>query len=116
MAQPYESYKSAAESRARETQDTLHQLKQKAGDMADTVADEGAKAMRAAGEKAEDAFAATKRFVQDQPYVAIGAVVVAACAMGALWKLSSSSRRDPALLDRLTDYVEPGYRALRRRI
>ena len=115
MAQSYQSYQNAADARARESQDTLHQLKQKAGDMADQVAEEGAKAMKAAGDKAEDAFAATKRFVQDQPYVAIGAVVVAACALGALWKLSSG-RRDPALLDRLSEYVEPGYRALRRRI
>ena len=115
MAQSYQSYQNAADARARENEDTLHQLKQKAGDMADTVAEEGAKAMRAAGEKAEDAFSATKKFVQDQPYVAIGAVVVAACAWGALWRLSSA-RRDPALLDRLSEYVEPGYRALRRRI
>jgi ElaB/YqjD/DUF883 family membrane-anchored ribosome-binding protein len=115
MAQSYETYKSAAEARARESQETLHQLKQKAGDVADTVATEGAKAARIAGEKAEDAFAATKRFVQEQPYVAIGAVVVAACALGALWKLSSA-RRNPDLLNRLSDYVEPGYRALRRRI
>lgn len=115
MAQSYQSYQNASDARARENEDTLHQLKQKAGDMADSVAEEGARAMRAAGEKAEDAFAATKRFVQDQPYVAIGAVVVAACALGALWKLSAG-RRDPAFLDRLSDYVEPGYRALRRRI
>ena len=115
MGQTYQSYQDAVEQRTREGQDALQQFKQKAGEAADTVADQGAKAMRAAGETAEDAFAATKRFVQEQPYVAIGAVVVAACAIGALWKLSSS-QRNPALLDRLSDYVEPGYRALRRRI
>lgn len=115
MGQPYQSYQDVADARAREGQDAIHQLKQKAGDMADTVASEGAKAMKAAGETAEDAFAATKRFVQDQPYVAIGAVVVAACAIGALWKLSSSRRSDD-FVDRLSSYVEPGYRALRRRI
>jgi ElaB/YqjD/DUF883 family membrane-anchored ribosome-binding protein len=115
MGQTYQTYQDSVEQRAREGQDTLQQFKQKAGESAETVADQGAKAMRAAGETAEDAFAATKRFVQEQPYVAIGAVVVAACAVGALWKLSSS-QRNPALLDRLSDYVEPGYRALRRRI
>ena len=85
-------------------------------DVADTVTTEGAKAMKAAGEKAEDAYAATKRFVQDQPYVAIGAVVVAACAVGALWRLSSSRRAEGDLLNRLQSYVEPGVQALRRRI
>lgn len=116
MGQPYQSYQDAADASAREGQDAIHQLKQKAGDMADSVANEGAKAMKAAGETAEDAYAATKRFVQDQPYVAIGTVVVAACAIGALWKLSSSRRRSDDLMDRLSSYVEPGYRAVRRRI
>jgi ElaB/YqjD/DUF883 family membrane-anchored ribosome-binding protein len=111
MAQSYPSHPSAAEARARDSEDTFRELRQKAG----AVADEGAKAIEAAGEKAEHAFAATKRFVQDQPYVAIGAVIVAGCALGALWKLNAG-RRDPALLDRLSDYVEPGYRALRRRL
>lgn len=116
MGQTYQSYQDAVEARAREGQESIRDLKQKAGDVADTVAAEGAKAVKAAGEKAEDAFAATKRFVQDQPYVAIGAVVVAACAVGALWKLSSSRRSDTDLLGRLSDYVEPGVRAIRRRI
>lgn len=114
MGQTYQSYQDAVESRAREGQESIRGLKQKAEGAAEAVAAEGAKAMKAAGDAAEDAFAATKRFVQEQPYVAIGAVVVAACAMGALWKLSS--RRNPDLLERLSDYVEPGYRAIRRRI
>lgn len=114
MAQSYESYQSTSE--AREAQDAVHQLRQKAGDAAGTVAREGQKALKAAGETAEDAFAATKRFVQEQPYVAIGAVVVAACALGALWKMSAARRDSSDLLGRLSDYVEPGYRALRRRI
>jgi ElaB/YqjD/DUF883 family membrane-anchored ribosome-binding protein len=114
--QSYQSYQDAADSRIREGQDTIRDLKQKAENVADTVTTEGAKAMKAAGEKAEDAYAATKRFVQDQPYVAIGAVVVAACAVGALWKLSSSRRAEGDLLNRLQAYVEPGVQALRRRI
>lgn len=115
MGQSYESYQDTVESRARESQDTIHQLKQKAEDVAQTVTTEGARAVKAAGETAEDAFAATKRFVREQPYLALGAAVAAACALGALWKMSSA-RRSPDLLDRLSDYVEPGYRALRRRI
>lgn len=124
MAQSYQSYQDAAEARSREGQDALKQVRQKAGEAADTLATEGGKAMRAAGEAAEDAFAATRRFVREQPLVALGAAAVFACAVGALWKLST--RRDTDLLsrvsgagsdlkDRLTDYVEPGYRALRRR-
>lgn len=116
MAQSYPSHQDTADARMREGQDTIHQLKQKAGDVADTVVNEGGKAMKAAGESAENAFDATKRFVQDQPYIAIGAVVVAACAIGALWKVSSSARRNPDLLDRLQGYAEPGYRALRRHL
>jgi ElaB/YqjD/DUF883 family membrane-anchored ribosome-binding protein len=116
MAQSYESYQSTAEARARDAQDAVHQLRQKAGDAAETVAREGQKALKAAGETAEDAFTATKRFVREQPYVAIGAVVVAACALGALWKMSTARRDSSDLLGRLSDYVEPGYRAIRRRI
>lgn len=73
MAQSYESYQSTAEARTREAQDTIQGLKQKAGEAAETVAAEGQKALKAAGETAEDALAATKRFVREQPYVAIGA-------------------------------------------
>lgn len=115
MVQTYKSFQDTAESRAQEGQDTIHSLKQKAGETAETVAHEGAKAMRAAGETAGDAFAATKRFVQEQPLVAIGAVAVFACALGALWKLSPT-RSSTGLIDRMSDYVEPHYRALRRRI
>ncbi|WP_295559680.1 hypothetical protein [uncultured Hyphomicrobium sp.] len=117
MGQTYQSYQDAVESRAREGQESIRNLKQKAEDVADTVATEGAKAVKAAGETASDAAAATKRFVQEQPYIAIGAVVVAACAIGALWKLSSSRRSSGnEFLDRLSEAVEPGYRALRRRL
>jgi hypothetical protein len=42
-------------------------------------------------------------------------VVALACAVGALWKLSSG-RRDQDLLGRVSSYIEPGYQALRRRI
>lgn len=114
MVQTYKSFQDTAETRAQEGQETIHKLKQKAGETAENVANEGAKAMRAAGETAEDALAATKRFVQEQPLVAIGAVAVFACALGALWKLAPS--RSTGLVDRVSDYVEPHYRALRRRI
>jgi len=113
MGQSYQSYQSSAEARAREAQDSVHALKQKAEDAAETVKTQGAKMMRDAGETAESAIDATKRFVQEQPLVAIGAVAVFACALGALWKLTP--RREADLMERVSNYVEPGYRALRRR-
>jgi ElaB/YqjD/DUF883 family membrane-anchored ribosome-binding protein len=98
-----------------EAQDAVHQLKKRAGEAYDTVSAEGAKALKSAGQTAESALEATKRFAREQPVVAIGSVVAFACAVGALWKLSSS-RRDQDLLDRVSSYVEPGYRALKRRL
>ena len=110
-----QSYQSQQGNRAGESPDAVQQFKKKAEDAYDTVATEGAKALRSAGETAENAVDATKRFVQEQPLVAIGTVVALACAVGALWKLSSG-RRDQDLLGRVSSYIEPGYQALRRRI
>ncbi len=110
-----QSYQGASGARTSESQDAIHQLKRKAEDAYDTATTEGARALRNAGETAENAIDATKRFVQSQPLLAIGAVAVFACAVGALWKLAPA-RRSNDLMDRLSDYVEPGYRALRRRL
>jgi len=112
MGQPHQSQQG---NRSSETQDAVQQLKKKAENAYDTVSTEGAKALKSAGETAETAIDATKRFVQQQPVVAIGTVVALACAVGALWKLSSG-RRNQDLMDRVSSYIEPGYRALRRRI
>ena len=101
--------------RSSDAQDAVHQLKKKAEDAYDTVTTEGAKALKSASASAETAVDATKRFVQEQPVLAIGTVVALACAVGALWKLSSG-RRDQDLMERVSSYIEPGYRALRRRI
>lgn len=110
-----QSYQSRADDLANQGEDKVRELKRKAEEAASTVADEGAKALKSASETASSAVDATKRFVQEQPLLAIGAVAVFACAVGALWKLAPQ-RRNADLLDRLQDYVEPGYRALRRRI
>jgi len=115
MGQSYQSYQDALEARAQEAQEGARTLKEKAEDAASTVAEEGAKAMKAAGETASNAIDSTKRFVEEQPLLALGAVALVACAAGALWKLAPRRRSD-ALMDRISDYVEPGYRALRRRI
>jgi ElaB/YqjD/DUF883 family membrane-anchored ribosome-binding protein len=110
-----QTYQSQQGNRSSEAQDAVQQLKKKAEDAYDTVTTEGAKALKNASASAETAVDATKRFVQEQPVLAIGTVVALACAVGALWKLSSG-RRDQDLLDRVSSYIEPGYRALRRRV
>jgi len=115
MGQSYETHQSRADAMANSAEDKIQSLKRKVEDAASTAADEGGKMLRNAGEKAEDAVAATRRFVEEQPWVALGAVAVVACAAGALWRLSSARRSDD-LMDRISSYVEPGYRALRRRI
>jgi TP901 family phage tail tape measure protein len=109
------SYQSQADDRTSAVEDRVQQFRKSAEDAAGTVAAEGAKALRSAGETAENAVDATKRFVQSQPLLAIGAVAVFACALGALWKLAPA-RRDANLIDRVSDYVEPHYRALRKHI
>lgn len=115
MAQSNQSYPNTSGTRASEAQDAVHQLKRKAEDAYDTATTEGARVLRNAGEQAETAIDATKRFVRSQPLLAIGAVAAFACAVGVLWKLAPG-RRNTDLMDRLADYVEPGYRAIRRRI
>lgn len=110
-----QSYQTTADTRAGEVEDKVHKLKSQAEDVANTVATEGAKVLKNASETAEDALAATRRFVEAQPLLAIGAVAVVACAAGVLWKMAPA-RRNTDLLERLSNYVEPGYQALRRRI
>ena len=109
------AHQSLADDRVNAVEEKVQQFKKSAEDAASTVATEGAKALRNAGETAENAIDATKRFVQSQPLLAIGAVTVLACALGALWKLAPQ-RRNEDLLDRVSNYVEPHYRALRRRV
>jgi ElaB/YqjD/DUF883 family membrane-anchored ribosome-binding protein len=111
----YEPYKSAS---AREDEDTVRKLKQKAEEAAETVSTEGAKALKSAGQSVDEAVAATRRFVQEQPLLALGAVAAFACVVGTLWKLAPARRSNTSedLLQRLSEYVEPGYRALKRRV
>jgi ElaB/YqjD/DUF883 family membrane-anchored ribosome-binding protein len=74
------------------------------------------KAANAVETRAESAYAATKQFVRDQPFVALAGVAALGLALGALWKLAPSRRSQSAdVLDRLTDAIQPHYQALRRR-
>lgn len=109
-----QSYERVGEGRTGDVRDNIQHIKSKAEDAAQYAAEEGARVARRAGEAAEDAYTATRRFVKEQPLVAVGVVAAFACALGALWKLSPS-RRD-GLMDRVSDYVEPRYQALKRRI
>lgn len=110
------SYEQKAESLASEAQDKVQQLKSKAEDAASKVAREGARALNSAEQTAENAYAATTRFVRDQPLLAIGIAAGFAFAVGALWKAASSYGRNDSLIDRVSDYLEPQYRALRRKL
>lgn len=112
MAQP--NYQSSTDARSADLQDKVQQFKTKAEETASNLADEGAKVLKQAETAAVDAYASTKRFVQEQPLLAIGITATAALALGALWKLSQSNRRDD-LYSRIADAVEPQYRALRRK-
>jgi ElaB/YqjD/DUF883 family membrane-anchored ribosome-binding protein len=90
------------------------QIEEKAEAAKDTIA-------RTAGEveqRTEDALAATKRFVQEQPMVALAGVAVIGLALGALWKLTASrpSSRASDMFERLSEALQPGYDALRRRL
>lgn len=109
-----QSFENPGQNRSSDLQDKLQRFKQTAEETANTAAEEGAKVARRAGEAAEDAYTATRRFVTEQPLVAIGVVAVFACALGALWKLSP--RRNEGLIDRVSDYVEPRYQAFKRRL
>lgn len=110
-----QSYESRAESLSAEGQDKIQQLKSKAEDAANKVSREGSRALRSAEQTAENAYVATTRFVRDQPLLAMGIAAGFAFAVGALWKVASSSSRSDSLVDRVSDYLEPQYRALRRK-
>lgn len=125
MAQPYQSNYGATPPNPNEATDRIAQLKSKAedaaatlktkaADAASTVASEGKKAYDAAEQTAEDAYDATRRFVREQPVLAVGAAVATAFAIGAIWKLSQARQKED-LLDRVAAALEPQYRALRRR-
>ncbi len=110
-----QSFENPGQNRSGDLQEKLQRFKQTAEETGNMAAEEGAKVARRAGEAAEDAYAATRRFVEEQPLVAIGIVAAFACALGALWKLSPS-RRSEGLMDRVSDYVEPRYQAFKRRL
>jgi ElaB/YqjD/DUF883 family membrane-anchored ribosome-binding protein len=115
QSQPHSgNFGAAAATASNDLQDRVQQLKNKAEDVAGTMASEGKKAYQAAEQTAEDAYDATRRFVREQPVLAVGLAVTAAFAVGALWKLTQSRRKED-LLDRVTNMLEPQYRALRRR-
>ena len=109
-----EAYQSSTESRSGELRDKVQQVKDKAEQAASDLADQGAKALRQAEQTAVDAYSSTKRFVQEQPLLAIGVTAAAALAVGALWKLSQSRPRDD-LMSRITGALEPHYHSLRRK-
>lgn len=86
-------------------------------DAAQSALDNAAKVAGAVEKQAETAYVATKKFVQEQPFVALAGVAVLGIALGALWKLTPSRPSSQAadVFDRLSNAVGPHYEALRRR-
>lgn len=100
----------------RDAEDKIREFTNRAGDAANMAAAEGAKAYKAVEQGAEDAYAATRKFVEEQPLLALAGATAFAFALGALWKATPSRPRyGYAALDRMADYMEPRYRALRSR-
>jgi ElaB/YqjD/DUF883 family membrane-anchored ribosome-binding protein len=85
-------------------------------DAAQSALDSASRAASAVEKQAETAYVATKKFVQEQPIVALAGVAVLGIALGALWKLTPSrSSQASDVLDRIANAIGPQYEALRRR-
>ncbi len=119
MAQSYgaTSFRTDEFGRARaNAEDKARDFRSQIEETAESALDNASKAAQAVEKRAESAFAATKQFVQDQPFVALAGVAAFGLALGALWKLAPSRRSQAAdVLDRLSDAIQPHYQALRRR-
>jgi ElaB/YqjD/DUF883 family membrane-anchored ribosome-binding protein len=117
MAQSYGAT-SDISSRARaNAQDKAQDIRSQVEDAAQGALDSAAKVAGAVEKQAETAYVATKKFVEEQPFVALAGVAVLGIALGALWKLSPSRPSSQAadVIDRLANAVGPHYEALRRR-
>lgn len=111
-----QSYGATDFSRARTNAETKAQdIRSQVEDAAQGALDSASKAAGEVQERAETAYLATKKFVQDQPFVALAGVAVLGIALGALWKLSPSRSSHGDVLDRVASALGPHYEALRRR-
>lgn len=113
--QGYESKPNGLNETFQSVKDKAAEVKDQAVDAAGRAADQGAEVLQQAEQKAIDAYTSTKRFVEEQPVLAVAIAAGAALAVGALWKLSRNNRRDD-LMSRISDAIDPHYRALRRKI
>ena len=83
-----------------------------------TIGEQGSRAMERAQHTAEDTYYATRRFMEEQPLVAIAGLTAIAFMVGALWRMGSHRRRlGSDLVDRMTEYMQPqrSMRSMRRR-
>lgn len=76
----------------------------------------GSRTLSRMEDSAEDAFYATRRYIYHHPVQALLGVTALAFAVGALWRLGSRERRfGQDFFERVSDYVEPQMRAMRRK-
>lgn len=81
-----------------------------------SVGEHGSRAMERAQHTAEDTYYATRRFMEEQPLVAIAGLTAIAFMVGALWRMGSHRRRlGSDLVDRMTEYMQPNRRSMSRR-
>lgn len=93
------------------------QVKDGAAEFANVAAEKGAQAAREIERGAMTAYASTKRFVQEQPVLAIAGAAAVAFAVGAIWKLSQREKQMTGVgwVDRMASNGEAQYRDLKRR-
>lgn len=125
MGQPLEteikSLRSGAETFAdkasSKAETVANQVKDSASEFANVAAEKGQQAARQIERSAITAYASTKRFVEEQPMLALASAAAVAFAVGAIWKLSQREKRLTGLgwVDRMAANGEAQYRDLKRR-
>lgn len=117
FASEFKTGRERAETLAEKASDVADQAKQTASEYASAAAEHGAKAVKDIERGAITAYASTKRFVEEQPMLALAGAAAVCFAAGAIWKLSQREKRVTGLsfVDRLANSVEPQYRDLKRR-
>jgi ElaB/YqjD/DUF883 family membrane-anchored ribosome-binding protein len=106
---PYErSAADTASNVASRMQEAGADVRERAESAMHAVSEQGSRAMQQAERTAEDAYYATRRFVQEQPLLALAGVTAFAFLVGALWRIGANRRRfGYDLVDRVTDYMQP---------
>jgi len=113
---PYErSTADTASNISSKMQEAGAEVRERAESAMHAVTEQGSRTIQQAERRAEDAYYATRRFVEEQPLLALAGVTAFAFLVGALWRIGSNRRRfGYDLADRVTDYMQPQSRMRRR--